>query len=149
MGKFRNRNNKTTKFPNQSYNPEKINPNKMEPKTPYCYQSLVIKNSSPIPPIASSPFLKLWIPFSNKCNAARRSYKLIYKSNIDGMFYAMAVKPPPFIICLNSIKLTLPSPSTSTFVIILLQSSIPFPCLSPSDSKTDLNSSTEMYPSPF
>lgn len=60
-----------------------------------------------------------------------------------------AANPPPFIICLNSLKSTLPSPSTSTFIIMLLQSSAVLPCFSPREANTDFNSSTVINPSPF
>nr|GMD03672.1 hypothetical protein KK1_028775 [Ipomoea batatas] len=57
--------------------------------------------------------------------------------------------PPLLIICLNSSKSTIPSPSVSTLTIIFLQSSRERPCLSPSEERTDLSSSTEMKPSPL
>ncbi|CAA6660140.1 unnamed protein product [Spirodela intermedia] len=58
-------------------------------------------------------------------------------------------EPAALIICLNSLKLTIPSPSTSTLRIICRQSSTVRPCLRPSEASTDRSSSTVMKPSPF
>lgn len=55
-----------------------------------------------------------------------------------------AANPPPRIICLNSVKSTRPSPSSSTLLIILRQSSAVRPCLRPRLDSTDRSSSTVM-----